>query len=160
MTVKQLQNMAGVLWLIIGLSLIARGVMYFKKAIDLQGATATGIAIAAVIGGLIGLIKGKFVLSKAALRNKDRIAELPEPRRPWNVFALKFYPLILVMIAFGVGLRKFADNGLPGGWLTVGGVISGIGAALFVSAFAYWFEDFFRRKQATDAEPSAEGSQP
>jgi hypothetical protein len=137
MTKNGLNTTAGIVWLAIGGMLATRGALTLLKAQE-GGATTTGLACAALLGLVIGAAKGRFVLSKTARRNARRIAGLEEPVKPWQVFAPAFYPLILVMMGLGFGLRAAAAKGYAGGHLTYGGVLVGIGCALFVSAFTYW----------------------
>ena len=44
------------------------------------------VSLAVVLGLCGGLAKGRFVLSKTALRNKRRIAALSQAK-PWQIFA-------------------------------------------------------------------------
>ena len=91
--------------------------------------------IAGVIGLWLGYLKGKYVLVRAARRNRARIEALPSPQ-PFSAFTLRFLVLIGLMIAFGKGLRTLAENDLFG-WVYVGALYVGIGAALLASAPAY-----------------------
>lgn len=135
MTHRGLETTARCVWIGVGLMLSVRAVLTFKAAVD-GGSTATGVAIAAVIGLIIGAAKGRFVLWKTALKNRRRIAALDEPK-PWQVFAPAFYPLIAVMMGTGIGLKYLAAKGYAGGFLSYGGLLIGIGAALLASSFAY-----------------------
>ena len=135
---QQLQTLAGIFWLAIGLLLTARGVFTLMAA-QSGGASTQGLALAAGLGLVIGLAKGRFVLSKTARRNRDRIAALAEPVKPWQLFSMKFYPLILLMMGMGMAIRHFfVKGGTTTAQLSYGGLLCGIGGALFVSAFAYW----------------------
>ncbi len=107
-----------------------RGVIMLQKA-----ETTWGLILAAVLGALVGVAKGNFVLGKTARRNIKRMEAIPSPR-PWNVFTSKFYVLILLMIGLGVGLRSLAAaEVLP--WALVGGIYLGIGLALLVASRLY-----------------------
>lgn len=150
---EHLHTMAGVLWLGIGLMLATRGVFQFLAAQEM-GAGAGAIALAAGLGLVIGFAKGRFVLSKTARKNKNRIAELPDPVKPWQVFSVKFYPLIAVMMGMGIGIRHFfVKGGSATAQLSYGGLLCGIGGALFISAFVYW--GAFEKKAAVEAEEAA-----
>ena len=52
-----------------------------------QHATEMAITISGIIAGLIGLVKGKFVLSKTAHRNKNRIFKLDDPVKLQDIFS-------------------------------------------------------------------------
>jgi hypothetical protein len=135
---QNLQTMAGVFWLGIGLMLATRGVLMFLAA-SKMGASTQALALAAALGLIIGAAKGRFVLSKTARKNRDRIGELTEPVKPWQVFSVKFYPLIGLMMGGGIAIRHFfVKDGSSTAQLSYGGVLCGIGGALFISAFAYW----------------------
>ncbi|CAE7325736.1 hypothetical protein AK812_SmicGene1421 [Symbiodinium microadriaticum] len=148
-----LQNAAGAVWLLIGAGLLARGRGYLQQAVNIDGASSRAVTTSVVLGLLLGLAKGRFVLSKVAIKNIRRIESLQDPK-PWQIFSLKFYPLMLGMMGLSVALRKLFRSGFAGGMVTYGGLVSGIGTALFVSAFAYWFEDAFGVK-AKKSEPTA-----
>ena len=86
-----------------------------------------------------GLIKGKFVLSKTAHRNKNRIYKLDDPVRLQDIFSKPIYFLIPMMMGFGVLLRSY--NEYLGGYIVVGAIYCGIGMALIVSSRVYWFAE-------------------
>jgi hypothetical protein len=135
---QHLQSLAGIFWLGIGIMLTVRGIFTLTTAQDM-GASVSAIGLAAGLALIIGLAKGRFVLSKSARRNRDRIGELTEPVRAWQVFSVKFYPLILLMMGMGIGIRHFFVNeGSATAHLSYGALLCGIGGALFISAFAYW----------------------
>lgn len=155
---SSLLGFAAFVWIGSGIGLLARGVSYFFKAVNEQEAGTAGIAIAAAIGLVIGAVKGRFVLAKSARRNKHRIEALPEPTKPWQVFKPLFYVFLASMMGMGIGLRFLFRSGDYGGWLSYGGMLCGIGGALFVSAFVYWFEDaFFKPKAEEEGEASEDG---
>lgn len=127
--------LAATLWSTIGALLLVRGVGMLLTASD-RGASLSTLLLASGLGLALGGAKGRFVLSKAALRNKARILALERPR-PWDVFRPGFYPLIALMIALGAGLRAAARAGWLGGYPVVGAIYVGIGAALLASSLAY-----------------------
>lgn len=145
-------KLAGLVWLGIGVMLFSRGLRFVLAYAELDQAAPWKIALAMVFAVLIGAAKGRFVLSKAARRNKRRIETLKGKVWPWNIFALRFYPLIGLMMAGGFLLRLWAKTG-PGAQLTVGAIYCGIGGALFVSAFAYWAPRAFEYKNPWTPEP-------
>lgn len=143
---SSLQSLAGFIWIGVGLMLTCIGIFkYLLKAHDLE-ASGMGLGLAIGLGLLVGIVKGRFVLSKSALRNKDRIAKLEEPLKPWNVFTPPFFLLIVLMMGMGLCIRTFLlDQSNVLHLLCYGGGLFGIGGALFVSAFAYWFDSAFRK---------------
>lgn len=145
-----LKKIAGVVWLGVGVMLAVRGLgMVFVKA----DASAAGAATSLVLGVLLGSAKGKFALGQAARRNIKRIDALADPRI-WHVFAPMFAVLIALMIGVGAALRAAAARGWLGGWIVVGGIYVGIGAALVVSSAAYLLEPRPPLPTRTDAPPA------
>ena len=136
---KRLIKIAGGLWCVIGFFLVVRGVRLYQLAEIEQNATGIAITISIVIAGLIGLVKGKFVLSKTANRNKNRIYKLDNPVRLQDIFSKPIYFLIPMMMGLGVLLRSY--NEYLGGYIVVAAIYCGIGMALIVSSRVYWFAD-------------------
>jgi len=145
---SSLKTFAGIIWVAAGGMLLFRGtkMLYGVWTLDkefVEGAEATThtmLIVYALIGLVVGAAKGFFVLSKSAKRNSDRIDRIEGPVRPWQVFALKFIPLIAVMIGMGLGIRFLAAN-TEVTWISWGGcgaVYVGIGAALFASSLVYF----------------------
>ena len=131
---KFVQGLAGLVWVAVGTSLAIRGARMLPEA-KLQSGLAWTVA-SCVIGLLIGIAKGKYVLSKSARRNVVRIHKLDHPR-PWNIFTAKFYPLIGLMIGLGALLRWGANHG-HWNWAPVAGLYLGIGGALAISSLVYF----------------------
>tara|TARA_Y100001960_G_scaffold3382_1_gene3732 strand:- start:348 stop:794 length:447 start_codon:yes stop_codon:yes gene_type:complete len=136
---KRLITIAGGLWCIIGFFLIARGMKLYQLAQMEQQATGIAITISGVIAGLIGLVKGKFVLSKTAHRNKNRIFKLDDPVKLYDIFSKPIYFLIPMMMALGILLRSY--NEYLGGYIVIAAIYCGIGMALIVSSQVYWFAE-------------------
>ena len=136
MNKNSLYTLAGSIWGLVGLFLIIRGVIMYQAALDTQNATQTALMISIAIAVVIGVAKGKFVLSKTARRNKSRIESIEEPLKIHHVYAKSFYFLIAGMILLGVSLRTF--NEYLGGYVVVGAIYCGIGLALMVSSLTYW----------------------
>ncbi|MFT5200192.1 MAG: ferrochelatase [Planctomycetota bacterium] len=135
---KSLKNLAGCVWLAVGLGLLIAGLRFvFGLNEPSSERTLGGIAQALSIGGVIGVLKGRYVLSRTAKRNLKRIKKLRDPRI-WQVFTPTMAILILLMIALGRGLRGLAADGYLGGYLGIGGLYVGIGMALAVASFTYF----------------------
>ena len=122
-----------------GLFLIIRGFGLYQLAGQEQHATQIAITLSGITAGLIGLIKGKFVLSKTARKNKNRIHQLEDPVSIHQLFAKPFYVLIPMMMGLGVLLRSY--NEYLGGYVVVAAIYCGVGMALIVSSRTYWAPD-------------------
>jgi len=141
---KRLTKIAGGLWCIIGFVLVIRGLDLYQLAEADQHSTKVSITISGMVAVLIGLIKGKFVLSKTANRNKSRIYNLNDPVGIKNLFSKPFYFLIPLMMGLGIILRTF--NEYLGGYIVVAAIYCGIGIALIFSSRVYWFADLHNLK--------------
>ena len=139
MNKNSLYTLAGSIWGLVGLFLIIRGVAMYQEALNSQNASQTALIISIAIAVVVGIAKGKFVLSKTARRNKSRIENIQEPLKIHHVYAKSFYFLIAGMIALGIALRMF--NEYLGGYIVVGAIYCGIGLALMVSSLTYWKAD-------------------
>ncbi len=133
---NQLFAIAGIIWGLVGMGLLLRGADLYKLAVEEQNASQMGLSISIMLSLMLGGAKGRFLFSRTAERNKARISALPEPLKPHQVYAGKFYFLILGMIGLGFFLRTF--NHWFGGYIVVAAIYCGIGLALTVSSFYYW----------------------
>ena len=124
----QIIKIAGAVWAIMGLVLIYRGINYMPEL------NSSGFAIALSIGLILGFAKGKFVISKAGLKNAQRIMNLADPVPVYKIFPIILYFLIPLMIGLGFGIRALFGN--PS--YVSGGLFCGIGAALVGSSLVYF----------------------
>ena len=145
---NSLTSIAGGLWCVIGLVLIFRGLGLYQLAGQEQQSTQNAIILSLVLAVLIGLVKGRFVLSKTARKNKARIHGLEDPVRIHQIFSKPFYFLIPMMMGLGVLLRSY--NEYLGGYVVVAAIYCGIGMALIISSRTYWA----RESTAPDPENS------
>lgn len=129
-------KIAGSLWGIIGLFLIFRGAHLYQLAIEQQSSSQNAVILSLAAGMLIGFFKGKFVLSKTARKNKERIQQLQPPIKAHQVFSKPFYFFIGGMMLLGYLLRTW--NEYLGGYIVVAAIYCGIGLALIVASRAYW----------------------
>jgi len=136
MNKNHLYNLAGAIWGLVGLFLLVRGLDMSLLAIDSQGSSRQAVIISLAAALLIGGVKGKFVLTKTARRNKDRIDRIPPPVKAHHVYAKPFYLFIVVMMGVGFMLRTW--NEYLGGYVVVAAIYCGIGIALMVSSLVYW----------------------
>lgn len=133
---NQLFTLAGTIWGLVGLMLVLRGAGLYQLAVEEQNASQMALAISIFMSLAIGGAKGKFLFSKTARRNIARISALEPPLKPHQVYAGKFYFLIMGMIGLGVFMRTF--NHWFGGYIVVAAIYCGIGLALTVSSMYYW----------------------
>jgi uncharacterized membrane protein len=136
---NSLTSIAGGLWCVIGLFLIFRGFGLYQLAGQEQQSTQNAIIISIVSAILIGLVKGRFVLSKTARKNKARIHGLQDPVRIRQIFSKPFYFLIPMMMGLGILLRSY--NEYLGGYVVVAAIYCGIGMALIIASRTYWAKE-------------------
>ena len=125
-------GVAALVWVGVGGLLAFRGA---RMLLVESSASDVARVIAAAIGLWVGYLKGNYVLVRTARRNRARIEALPAPHL-FAAFTLRFLVLVGLMIALGAGLKELAFHGYIG-WVTVGALYVGIGAALAASAPAY-----------------------
>jgi len=126
---QALVKTAGLLWLLAGLVLFIKGIIW------LQEVTFNPYFILA--GGIIlGLVKSHYILSRLAKNNIERIHILSPQKEKICIFAfqaIKSYLIVVIMIAVGVILRKLD---IPISWLSL--VYLTIGSALTLSSLKYF----------------------
>ena len=136
---RRLLQIAGVIWVIVGLFLIYRGSGLYNLAVIEQNTAKETLIISVILGVVLGILKGKFVLSKTALRNRNRINQLIPPLSIHHVFSGPFYGFIAGMMVLGFLLREF--NAYIGGYVVVASIYCGIGMALIAASSVYWKKD-------------------
>ena len=139
MNKQRLIQVAGLIWIIVGGFLIYRGSGLYNMAVTEQNTSKETIIISLTLGIVLGIIKGKFVLSKTARRNRDRINQLTPPLKIHNIFSGPFYGFIVGMMALWFLLRTF--NTYLGGYVVVAAIYCGIGMALIAASYVYWKND-------------------
>ena len=136
---QRLLQVAGLIWIIVGLFLIYRSSGLYNLAVIEQNTSKEALIISVILGVVIGILKGKFVLSKTALRNRNRINQLVPPLSIHHVFSGPFYGFIAGMMILGFLLREF--NAYIGGYVVVASIYCGIGMALIAASSVYWKKD-------------------
>lgn len=127
---QQLKGLAFFLWLTGGLVLMVRGGFFMSQ--DPSHPTAGILLGIGVLAFIIGMAKGRFVLSKTSQRNIERLEAMSEPQRPLAVYSLRSWMMIAIMVGISIALNF---TGLSLLWR---GVINlAIGAALAMSSLAY-----------------------
>lgn len=127
---QALKGLAFTIWLIGGLVLSVRGVQFLTDSSAMGNmALLIGLAIAALV---IGFGKGKFVLSKTSTKNIERIDQFTEPKKPIQVYSVRSWIMICLMVGISIALTVFnVDN------IVRGPINLGIGVALIISSLAY-----------------------
>ena len=120
---------AAVVWTAVGIYLSIMAVLWFRAS------TGSVLPLALLALGL-GFIKGRFIFSKLARRNIERIGELSPHKDKICLFAFQAwesYAVIAAMMSLGIILRH---SRLSREVLAV--VYLAIGAALLYGSGPYW----------------------
>ncbi|MHB8834105.1 MAG: hypothetical protein ACYC9Y_00090 [Candidatus Methylomirabilia bacterium] len=120
--------LAGALWTTVGAVLLGFGARWTIEAFGPR----TG-ALAAALGVAAGLLKGRFVLDRAAGRISDRIAARGDGRCAGGFLSWRSWLLVALMSAAGRLLR----SGLLS-HAVVGPLYTAIGAGLLFSSRVAW----------------------
>lgn len=121
---------AGLMWSFVGVFLLSRGVL---NLIVIEHSYIFLI----IIWASVGLLKGRFILDKTAVRIIDRILARGGGKCAGGFFSPKSWGLVAAMILFG---RLLRSSPLPGG--LVWGVYVAIGAGLLFSSRIFWIKRF------------------
>lgn len=90
------------------------------------------VVLLIALGLLIGYFKGRYILGKSAIKGVQRIRSFSDPTPLKNIYSLKYYILLFLMIGLGMSMKYL---GIPA---DVRGVIDvAIGAALINGAMIY-----------------------
>jgi hypothetical protein len=126
----QMKGLAFLLWFTGGMVLAFRGTMFLFS--DTNPPSQVIVAVVVLVALAIGYGKGKFVLSKTSRKNIERIDAFTEPKRPIQVYSLRSWIIIALMVLISVSLNLFHVSGLIRGAVNLG-----IGMGLIVSSLAY-----------------------
>lgn len=130
LTNQAMKGLAFTIWLIGGLVLTIRGGSFLMDSQAISNpALLAGLIVTALI---IGFGKGKFVLTKTSHKNIERIDQFTEPKKPIQVYSLRSWIIIALMVGISVALNIFQVDNIVRGPINLG-----IGAALIVSSLAY-----------------------
>jgi hypothetical protein len=125
---KGLMFLAFVLWVTGGVILSWRGLGFIETVDPPQTTLLIGVGAALIIG----MLKGKLILNKSSLRNIQRLQTMPMPQKLIQVYPLRSWILIGLMVGISLSLTLF---GLDLFWR---GLINlGIGMALIASGTTY-----------------------
>lgn len=150
-THKRLYQIAGAVWLLVGVSLLRKGSMYalagyngdvftsthysplFLLFENVLGSTENALALIIVIALILGNLKGKLVLSKMALKMQKRIQPLEEPISIAHLYTRSNVLLIGAMMLLGIILNAlFIGNDIRAC------IDIAVGAALVRGAMRYF----------------------
>ncbi|WP_373531475.1 hypothetical protein [Vampirovibrio sp.] len=127
---QALKGLAFTLWLIGGLVLSTRGVNFLMDSPAITNMPLmAGLIVAALI---IGFGKGKFVLAKTSAKNIERIDQFSEPKKPIEVYSVRSWIIITLMVGISLALNIFNVDHIVRGPINLG-----IGFALIVSSLVY-----------------------
>lgn len=116
---------AGIMWTLVGVSLLYRGLTMIGEVAYMAPALA------------IGYLKGRFVLKKSALRIVNRLKKLDEPVRWIDLYGKANWIVLLIMAGLGMFFR-FATGIVP---VEVRGFICiAVGTALLQGSTIYYRE--------------------
>lgn len=133
MSISGRRTLVAVVWFLVGLLLIWRGLPYtgVTTAPDIVGLTGTDTWIALAIAVVVGIGKGMSALRKAGRRAATRIESMGERAPFWTVFSPVMYLLVLLMIGLGVALRLAPYDAGIKAWV-VGILYPAVGVALIL----------------------------
>lgn len=143
---------SGLTWLIIGMSLLIMGIQFMMRTLQdpslllLSGKFSIIKSLAPLVKGtenliilvlssalFVGYLKGRYVLSKSAKRQLQRIQGLPNPASLTLLYSKGYYILIASMMVLGMSLRFF-----PITLDTRGAIDVAIGAALINGSLLFF----------------------
>jgi hypothetical protein len=111
------------------------GIMLLKYAYIWLASQITFISLIMGVAGIsVAIFANHFQFSRLAKKNINRIMQMADKACIFSFQAWKGYMIILVMVTGGSLLRHSA---IPKTYLAV--LYSGIGGALFLSSFQYYF---------------------
>jgi hypothetical protein len=127
---QPMKTLAFFLWLVGGLVLSIRGTLFLLDAPEHSNPLI--LILAVVLALAVGYGKGKFVLSKTSQRNIERIEQFTAPKRPIQVYSLRSWLIIAIMVGISIALTVMH---VPQIWR--GSINLAIGFALIISSLAY-----------------------
>ncbi len=129
---KQLLNMAFFFWLMGGIALTIVGAKRLTEAMNAHDGDMMVLGIGLILAVAIGLAKGRFVLSKTSKRNIQRIQQFEAPEKLIQVYSMKSWITIEVMLLISASLTWFGADPFWRGLVNVA-----VGLALLMSSLAY-----------------------
>ena len=138
--VRILNVLAALVWCLGGVVLVVKGGTLLAGSASLFPGSPWPWA-AAVVGLVLGAVKGKLFFSKRCENNLNRISNLKHPRI-WQFFSPGFFLLLFLMIAAGMAFSRLAQISFP--FLIGVAVLDlAVGAALLASSHVFWQQKAF-----------------
>ncbi len=133
--------LSGFLWTGIGIMLMTKGIRLLmtaqgpliNKLLPLAGEAQQAVLLLALLSLVIGTLKGRTVLARAARKMIDRFAGLPDPIPLSRIYPARYYILLGCMMSLGVirRLSGVADD--------IGGVVDlAVGSALVQGSIVFY----------------------
>jgi hypothetical protein len=148
---KTLYAISGAIWLVIGMMLLNLGLKFvmhgfqgptfvadgysslFPTLASISGGNDNASIILIVFAILVGFIKGRTVLQKAAMRSFDRISKLSNPTSLSNLYNRANLLLIFVMMGLGMLMNLFQMSFDIRGFIDIA-----VGCGLMQGSVAYF----------------------
>lgn len=146
---KRLINLAWLLWLVGGISLLVAGAN--RLATIPQETLLSPMVLAGFVAAVaIGLAKGRFVLSKTSVRNLSRIHAMGDDPQPLaQVYSIRSWITIELMLVLSAALTWLAAPVLIRGLVNLA-----VGLALIASSQAYMGAGDAESSQPVAQQPS------
>ncbi len=144
--VRTLNVLAAMVWCLGGVILLVKGGKLLAGAASLFPGSPWPW-VAAVLGLLLGAVRGKFLFSRSCKNNLARISGLRHPRI-WQFFSPGFFVLLFLMIAAGAVLSRLAHTS----FVVLAGVAVldlAVGTALLASSRVFWQQKAFVKSSAS-----------
>lgn len=125
---------AGIIWTMVAAMLIIRGAVWVFANVPMHHFIIIGTFI--VLG--FGVLKGRFIVSKMAVRMVNHIQNLGERSPFWKVYAVSTYLSILLMVGIGI-LCRLVGAHWHIFWI-IGYIYAAIGIALLTGSTEFWRE--------------------
>jgi len=140
---RTLNIIAACIWFIGATILLIKSVVLIERA-EVIKPEKIWIFVPVLLSLVFGSVKAKFVIRKSCNRNLKRIASLNEPKL-YQFYSPAFFLLVLIMIAAGVTLGRFANNNFA--FLISAATLDlSIAFALFGGVYFYWQQKAFARE--------------
>ncbi len=140
---RTLNIIAASIWFIGAAILLTKSIILIHKA-EVIKPDKIWIFVPILLSLFFGSIKAKFVIKKSCNRNLKRIASLKEPKLH-QFYSPAFFILVIIMIAAGVTLGRFANNNFAL-LISTATLDLSIAIALFGGIYFYWQQKAFVRE--------------
>jgi hypothetical protein len=129
---KQHLQIAGLLWILVGVTLAVRGTSWVMRDEHTRWLFAVILPLAVIVG----VLKGTSLMSKSASRAAERIRLLAERSPIWQLYSPSMYLLVAGMVVLGLASRWIGAHWHIRGFVGILYLVVGIG--LITGSRAYW----------------------